>query len=377
MIWKRVAVGFMAAWALSVVAVAGLPSQATAEPRYGIGGSSSFPASTVFSIQPGAELPPVQFLRIQNTGTGKATVEFESKVPDGITVVPDSPTADLAPMQQHDFHFAIKVEEFVPKGEYEILVEGKQTNVPHKQGKLVYKPAFAVVFKVVVPGEAGSVKVQALSSADDSAVSGGLSIAMPGKPTPITVRETVGSTLEATLAPGDYFAVFNIPKLVNVREPFHLDANEDKTVVIKVDTVSFLVAAANKKMEEDKIVTVDLLGAVKNNVRPIEGPVTADVRVMRDGQEIDKVLLQQFPKLPTGISELRQSYRPDDGFIPGEYEFVFQLVTPDFTITAAQNPKFTVSGRSGMLWGVAAAVLVAAVALGLFLLRLWIRTPKP
>lgn len=357
----------------SVAALLGISTPATlraADPNYGLGGSSSFPAGTVFTVAPGETQPPVQSITVQNTGNRTADVAFTAKSPEGIRIQPQRDSVVLRPFEQQQIPFAIAVDSSVPGGTYDVLVEAKQTNVPKPdKGETYFVPAFGVQFAVTVMGESADVTVRALDTNTGQPVRGTLTIGMAVREgSPITVRRDESTELRTRIAPGNYVAGFEIPGLNNVSQPFEIRAGETKAIDLQVTTVSFLVADAKEKTDGSNLLSVDLVASVANKVGKIKGPIRAEVHVERDGVQLENVLLQQLPLLPPEISEFRQNYSPPDGWQPGLYTFRFVLVAPEFTVAAADIPTVEVSG-SRILLCVGLLLLLVVVGVAWWILR--------
>lgn len=350
--------------ALVISAVLGLvvtlsgATHAEGADRYGIGGSSTFPAGTEFVLAPGQTLPPTQSLTIENIGNTTAEVSFTSNAPEGIVVASKPESARLAPGEQVEFPFTIEVLPGTAAGNYRVVVEGKQTNVS-TEGKsgVVFAPAFGAQLVVVVDGARAEAIIRAVDTNTGKPLRGRLIVSAPGKTkgTRVTIRQQTGTELDAVLAPGSYIAGFTIPGFLDAEQPFTLAEGDRKVVEVKVTGVSFAEAAVLTRGSD--LTSVELVATVLNQVRRVRGPVAASVVVLRDGQQIDDVLLQQLPALPTGPSSFRQQYTPADGFTPGLYQFQFRLTTPNFTVDAAEVPEIDVPRPIPWLW-IALALLV-------------------
>ncbi len=364
--------------ALALVLFAFGPASAS-EPRYGIGGSSSFPAGTEFALQPGQELPPAQSIRIQNTGNRTAEIEFDSNAPEGIVITPDKPMLSLEPGEQGDFNFAIGVLEGTASGKRDIVIQGKQTNVPAKEaGGLNFVPAFGVQLVVAVSGDSADVTIRAIDTNTSAPLRGSLTIGIPRSRggAPVVIRRQVGTELTTRVAPGEYVAGFDVPGLTNEQKPFTITKDQTLAVDIPVTSVSFASVSANPKTDGNRIASADLIAAVSNMVKKLRGPVTTRVLVDYEGTQIDDVLLQQIPFLPTGTSEFRQSYTPNGGWQPGTYTFRFNLQTPDFAIDSASQPTIVVPSPFPWLWVAIGVFVLALLGVGLWLMSRRRRRPE-
>ncbi|MFA7266386.1 MAG: hypothetical protein WC054_08745, partial [Candidatus Nanopelagicales bacterium] len=295
----------------------------------------------------------VNYIRVQNLGKGPAVVEWVSTSPDGITLQPDLDRATLKPGGKASFNFAIEVAPSMAAGTYDALAQVKQLDVAKTNGGIVYAPAIASKFKVKVVGEKGTATLSSASEGDGQPVPGQFSIAMrqpDGSTIPVAESAAGVVEFESDLAVGSYTAEFAIPGLLSKQQDFEVVADETTDVTLTVTTVTFVGVAANEVTRADAVVGVKLLGAIRSQLPPVEGPVTISAQITRDGQPYDAVTIEQLPTLNSGLTNFEESYLPDDVLADGEYVFTYQLIAPKFTVTAAEQPVIVVSGsNSGLL----------------------------
>ncbi len=336
----------------------------------GLGGGSDLRAGSIVALPTGASVPAVHHVFADNPEDDAIDVEFRAEAPSGIEITPEQARLRIPPGESVKDPFSITVADAMPPGDHEVTVQLVRTDIQTQPGQLTNIPAVGVTFTIRVVGDSATVTVRAVSAQSGTPVDGTLTLSALTEPTtPFEVARAAGSELVARVAPGDYEAAY----LLDGRElaAQRLEATgADTSLTLEVDTVSFVLVAAQPVKEDDKVVVSDLVASVENHLRPIEGPVTIRVIVHRDDGVVETVTLDELNGLPLGITEAELAYRPAEGFSAGTYRFVFELASDDFTLRAADKPTFDVGGSNSLLAVVGIGVGAAAgVAAGWILLR--------
>lgn len=364
----------------AVLASASSLPAAAQDTQYGVGGTTSFAEDSHVAVPAGGSMPRVQWVIIQNTGTGPADINFDGSADKpGVKVNPDADKFTLQPNEFRKVFFGVQVDPgAVPQDGVRVSLQGRQTNVPKGSGDITFTPAFGGTFFVDIVGATAHASVKAVNSQDNTPVDGDLSIEyIPPQGDHFVVAAGAGNSLEADIAPGNYKATLDIPGLVTKSENFQIAAGETKEVIIKLEAINF-VAVGVKPKGDSGVQSADLVSAVRNSLKTQEGPFSFKVRVMRDGTQIDDLVMQTQPSLPNGITEVRLNYTPTEGWHAGDYVFEFYLQSPDFTITASEKPTLNIP-RSFLLYIIVAAVIIIVLLLLFFLWRALAgrRGPKP
>ncbi len=344
-----------------------------ADPIYRLGGSDTIPPNSVVKIGQGQTIPPVQSMTIENLGSGPADMEVSAPTKTQIRIIAQPQTFTLEVGERRTVPFAIEVPATQAPGTFPIAVTAQQTNVERPAGGgLVTVPGVTVKFQVRVVGGLGRVTVNAVNKDDGSPVEGDLSLLLvsPGLPEFVVASQS-GTSLAAKVAPGSYVARFQIPGLTEQREAFAVANGENKIVKLQVQAINFVLTGAKPSYDGDKVVAVDLIASLTNNLKILAGPVTFNAIVRRDGQEVETVQIQQQPSLPQGLTEVKTSYRPSAGFEPGTYTFEFNIKTPTYTVTATNIPEVVVKSPTPwlLIFGITGGIVVIVVAGAYFLRR--------
>lgn len=349
-------------------------ASATGNSEYGLAIATSYGPTAVIALPQGAKAPPAQQVTIYNTGQHPAQISFEMSAPAGIHVTPTIDNFLLQPHGRQQVSFGLSVDPGQAPGRYPIIITAQQTNVPLPSGGASrIAPTVGSRLTVKVTGASARLSVHAANEQDHSPISGDMTIKyLSDIQNSVTVANGTGvSQLNATVAPGEYRATFSIAGLVNEQRDFTVKANENKQVEIAIKAVTFVNAGLKPATEDGKIESTDLISSVRNSLPAVDGPITFYTNVYRDGQQIDQVELQTQPSLQSGITSVRESYRPADGFTPGVYTFEFKLKSPKFEITADERPTLTING-SAFPWPIIGALAGLGV-IGLLLFLLWRR----
>lgn len=360
------------------VGAQGEPST-TAAPAVALGGGASFPPNSVVEMLPGQVTGASNSLYVMNAGSEPAEVEFVSFADPGIVGVPEASRFTLQPDERTDVPFSIEVSESVPPGEYSLSVMLRQADQPSGEGsappgggEVTFLPGISARLIVRVVGDGSELTVRGVNAFDGSPVVGRIVVTWKGSSGDVVVAEETGSEITRTLAPGDYHLMFEIEGFSQNERDVTLAAGESTTETFELEVVSFDTAVAKPAYEGSEIVSADIRAAVTNQLAEIAGPVTLEVEVVRDGEKLDDLVIQELNLLPTGKTEFSDSYRPDGGWEPGTYRFVFSLVTPAYTIQAPDEPEIVVDEPAGIVpvvVGIAALVILVVVVVAVWLSR--------
>jgi len=155
---------------------------------------------------------------------------------------------------------------------------------------------------------------------------------------------------------------------VRASEEVEVTAGRTSRVLLRVDTVSFLLVNAKPVREGGKVVVAELLASVRNQYQELPGPAYLRVHVDREGEFLETVDMKEIDPLRLGLTEGKATYRPEAGWEPGEYTFRFELRTADFLITAGEEPSIVIG--AGPHWH---RIALMAAALLVLLVAFWIR----
>jgi hypothetical protein len=337
---------------LTVVALlcGALPAIARAETtgEYGLGGSSRLTPDTVLPFSPDVPTRYESSARLQNVGRQPLNIVLSSNLPIGVSVeaLIDMPFT-LAPGESREVPFAIGSERGLVAGLYDGLITlGAELDGPLPPGT-TFLPGFSIGFRVnVVSGEPGFVTVRSVNIDDGRPAFGTLSLFYIGPNGGGTFLEAVeGSQLTRTVPPGSFRANFSIEGLTTESVTFDVAEGERKEVIIEIKGVSFLVTTAKPRGLDGRIDAALLTMAVYNNLRRFVGPAQFIADVKRNGELVESFKLTEFAELPEGLTEQQSTYVPPGGFRSGRWTFEFSLVTPEYTVRAADIPGFTVPRR--------------------------------
>lgn len=358
---------------LALVALLGVtsfvPRSAVAQ-EAGLGGGSDLRAGSIVALPTGASVPPIHHVFADNPEDEAIEVEFRAEAPSGIEITPEHVRLRIPPGESVNDPFSITVADAMPPGDHEVTAQLVRTDIQSRAGQVTNVPAVGVTFTIRVVGDSATVTVRAVSAQSGTPVEGTLALSALTEPTtPFEVARSSGSELVARVAPGDYEATYLLDGRELAAERLSV-TGADTSLTLEVDTVSFVLVAAQPVEEDGKIVVSDLVASVENHLRPIDGPVTIRVIVHRDDRVVETVTLDELDGLPLGITEAEHPYRPAEGFSDGTYRFVFELVSNDFTLRAGDEPTFEVGGSNSLLVGAGIGVGAAGgVAAGWILLR--------
>ena len=348
----------------------------SAHSALGIGGGSDFFTGAVFPFVAGESGRVETGMYVQNTGDELVEVELSAGLPAGIELEPlvEVPLV-LEPGQMSDYDFAINVSEAAPPGEYEIIATIAPTNIEREDDESgsLYIPAIAGRFFVEIVGESATVTIRPVSDATGLPALGNISLSyLDGVTGEVLMESITGTELVRDVVPGNYRATFDVQGLQKQVVEFEIGPDESRVIEMEIPTVSFQLVDAQPTRDADGgVVTADLIVAVNNSLRRIEGPVSFVATPGGVGAGLEPVTIATLAELPPGITQQRLAYRPENGFTGGEWEFVFSLQGPDFELTAADRPSFSAPGFVESNWEYIALGVLAALVVLLVLPRRW------
>lgn len=224
----------------AVVALLGVQMPASAA-TYAVGGSTSFAPGAVVKLSAGSSMPAIQYMQVQNNGSGPAEMLFAGITDGGVSITSDTSTFTLAPGEIKKIMFGIDVSVGVAPKKYKVQIQARQTNVP-RNAKISYAPAVGGVFYVAVSNASATANIAAVNAQDHSPVTGVVRLDYnPTGADHFQVGTVTGSRMSVAVAPGSYRATFMIPNLVTKSVDFQIAAGETKSVDIPVDAINFCV----------------------------------------------------------------------------------------------------------------------------------------
>lgn len=356
-----------------LVTVVSLPvwGQEAGEAR--LGGGSDIPPDVTLRLPQGGVLPPVHVIFADNPEGDPIEVEFQARAPSGILIQPEWDERTIPAGGSVENHFGIEVAPSLAQGEYDVVVQLVRSDIEAQPGRITNIPAIQASFTVEVTGDAGTVTVRSVSAHSGEPVAATITLsARHGDQGWFEIDREEDSVLEARVAPGEFRAAVLLGEREVAAEEFTVEADQSIEVVIELETVSFVIVAARPVTERGRLVVVDLVASINNEIGAIPGPNRLQARVFHAGVEVDTVVLEELSEVPAGISEATVTYRPEGGWQAGTYRFVFELVTPAFTLDAADEPVLEVPEMRfdllSLLGGLEPREAIALGALGLLAL---------
>ncbi|MEX1004986.1 MAG: hypothetical protein WD990_10905 [Acidimicrobiia bacterium] len=308
-----------------------------------LGGGSDIPPDVTLRLPQGGVLPPVHAIFADNPETEPIEVEFRAQAPAGILIEPEWNERTIPAGGGVENHFGVQVAASLAQGEYDVVVQLVRSDIEPQPGQITNIPAVQAAFTVEVTGDAGTVTVRSISAQSGEPVAATITLsARHGDERWFEIDRVQGAVLEGRVAPGEFRAAVLLGEREVAAEEFTVDADQTLEVEIELETVSFVLVAARPVTERERLVVVDLVASINNEIGSIPGPNILQARVLHGGVEVDTVVLEEFPQVPAGITEATVTYRPEDGWQAGTYGFVFELVTPAFTLVAADEPVLEV-----------------------------------
>lgn len=333
----------------AAVLLAGLLGLVTAPARAqdaSLGGGSDIRSGTVVEVAAGTVIPPLHHVFADNPDDQPIEVEFRAEAPPGVEITPAGTQFRIAPGDSVTVPFAISVDEVVAPGDHPVTVQLLRSDIDAEPGQITNIPAIGTTFTLRVVGEAATITVRSRSEQSGHPVAGTLTLAaVTGPAATFEVARVDGTELSARVAPGSYRAAYLLAGRELASADTQVSAGATEQIVLEVRSVSFVLVSARPVKEDGKVVVADLVASVENHLQPLEGPVALGATVLRDGQEVDSIVLDELDGLPIGVTEATLTYRPPEGFPQGTYRFEFTLTTPEFTLTGPEEPSFTVAGN--------------------------------
>lgn len=328
---------------VAVITTAASPAWAQTEGEARLGGGSDIPPEVTIRLPQGGSIPAVHGISADNPGADPIQVEFRAKAATGITIDPEWDSETIPAAGSVVNHFAVEVAPSIAPGEYPVLIQLVRSDIESEPGRVTNIPAIQATFTVEVVGDAATVTVRSVSAHSGEPVTATITLsARLDDRGWFEIDRAQDDTLDARVAPGEYRAAVLVGEREVAAEEFTVEPDQSLDVVIEVETVSFVVAAARPVTERGRLVVVDLVASVNNETDPIPGPNRLQAIVSHGGVEVDTVTLDELSEVPAGITEGSVTYRPDGGWQEGTYRFAFRLVTPAFTLTAPDQPVLEV-----------------------------------
>jgi len=315
-----------------------------------LGGGSDIRAGSVIPLGRGVSVPPVHHVFADNPEPRPIEVVFRADAPRGIVITPERERFSVDPGTSVKDPFSISVDASVAPGDHRVTVQLVRSDIRPQPGQVTNIPAVGTIFTVRVAGQSSRVTVRAVSAQSRRPVEGTFSLAARTGPGALfEVARAAGTQLEADVAPGDYRAAYLLDGRELASQELRAEAGRPGTAVLEVQTASFVLVSAKPVRDDGKVVVAELVASVENQLRPLSGTSAIRAVVQRDGRAVETVTLREMAELPLGTTDARLTYRPREGFPGGEYRFVFELVTPEFTLRAGTVPSFDVGGGSSVL----------------------------
>ena len=336
----RILAAFVSAMMLMTLPL-GVQGQETGEER--LGGGSDISSQVAVELPQGGSLPPIHYIFVDNPANEPIEVEFRAEAATGISIEPEWALATVPAGGKVENHFAVSVSTSIAAGDYPVVVQLVRSDIEALPGQITNIPAIQAAFTINVTGEAATVTVRSESALTGQAVKGTLTLAsiLPdGRSFEINREE--GDVIETPVAPGEYRAAFVLGEREIAAEELNVAADQDLEVVLEVETISFVLGALRTTEENGRPVVVDLSASVNNESEPVSGPATIQTRILHNGTEVDLIVLQAMAELPVGLTEATATYRPQNGWQVGSYQFTFELATPAFTLTAPDPPSLDI-----------------------------------
>ena len=338
-----------------------------ASPAPGLGGGMTFAPGSVFPFPVGATSTYQSNLLLQSTYPDPLQVKITTTAPDGVQVrfaAAELVTLPPGPLQK--VPFTIGISPSLTPGHYRVIISVIAPDPPRASGSgVTLAPAFATDFWVDVVGASATVTLNAVSKDDGRPITGLLTLFYAGSTGQVHLGEAAGSTMTATIVPGDYLATFVIDGLVHDQQRFSVAADEQKTVTFTVAGVQFVTSGV-KAATDGKACTqsAELVAIVRNSLAEVKGPVTFTIDVGHDGETVETVTMATLPVLPVGDTTQQWTYHPTDGFAPGAWTFHLRAGGTTFSVASNPDPSLKVAacGAGGLLGWIEANPVLAAAA---------------
>ncbi len=300
-----------------------------------LGGGSDISSEVTVELPQGGSVPPIHYIFADNPADEPIEVEFRAEAPTGITIGPEWERSTVPANGKIENHFTVGVSTAMAAGAYPVVVQLVRSDIEALPGQITNIPAIQTAFTVAVTGEAATITVRSVSALTGQPVAGTLTLAslLPDGRS-FEINRVEGDVIETPVAPGEYRAAFLLGEREIAAEDLTVEADQTIELVLEVETISFVLGAIRTTEENGRPVVADLVASVNNESEPVPGPATLQTRILHNGTEVDLIVLQDMAELPVGLTEATATYRPQNGWQAGSYQFTFELATPAFTLTA-------------------------------------------
>ena len=359
----------LATFLIAVVVIAA-PALAQEAGEERLGGGSDLHGGVTVQLPQGGRLPAIHYIFADNPAGSSIEVEFRAEASPGITIEPEWENTTIPANGIVENYFAVSVAPEMAAGSYPVVVQLVRSDIEEVPGQITNIPAIQTTFTVEVSGATATVIVRSVSALSGEPVPGTITLSSKlSDGQPFEINRAEGSALEMRVAPGDYRAAFLLGGREIAAKDVAVEEDEEIEVVLEVEAISFVLAAIRPAVENGRPVVVDLITSVNNEAGPVPGPTSLRTRVLHNGIEVDLVTLKEIGDLPVGLTEAIIPYRPPDGLQPGTYVFIFELVTPEFILTAPDQPSLEVPplGDLGQVIGLAVVILLILLLLALII----------
>ena len=289
----------------------------------GLGVSGSFSGQN-FEIPQGATVSaPGIYIVVFNTGAQDFQVRLTAQAPLGVNIILAEPDFSLEAGGQKSIPIAIEVTKEAAPGVHQIGVSVE----PYRRdahGIQIIGSAGQTAGLTVL-GEGGRVTVNTVSPLGNPvpAVIRLLRNA-GGKSNEFAYNET--GSVTTTVAAGNYTAVAYAGGAKQAEEHFKVDAGEQKTVMLTVETVYFdsFGVVPSSQTKTGKLAAVQIVYSLKNLLKQVQNAKVL-LRVTRDGEQLEQVVLTTVSPLEVGQVGSTYNYVPADGWANGKYGFGLEL----------------------------------------------------
>ena len=361
--------------ALGFVVISLAMATPSARADVGLGGGAAFDPGSVFPLVAGQPNRVETSFFVQNLGETPAELELDAGLPVGLSLeaLIEEPVV-LDPGGSLDYEFAIVSDSTLSIGRDEVIITVSQVNVtPPSDGGSVYAPAIGGRLVIEASGASATITVSAVSDITGSPAVGTFGLFAIGDGPPVRLETAEGTGLARVVPPGEYRVTFEVPGLNRQSRDVTVSDGDEVDIVLEIPTVAFDRIDASPTYDDsgEAIITAELSATLTNNLRRLAGPLRLEVEVRHNGERVDTVELATFPELARGQTSQRTSYRPEDGFSVGRWDFSFALVAREFRVEAARTDGF--DSRRSLTAGLSRWwVWILVVIIGLWLLRgLW------
>jgi hypothetical protein len=345
----------------------------------GVGITGSF-SSQVFELVQGSSVNVSSvYVEIHNFRSDAITVRMTTEAPVGVIVNLSQTEFILESGGQQRITVGITATADVAPGEYKIDITA-EPYIENPGGiQVVGASGLSATLRVV--GEGGTVAVN-LVGADNSPIVGEVRLYKIISSKDYEIARSMTGSLYTAVAPGSFYAVAYAGESEIARESFAVAANENKVINLVGLTIYFAgfdpVPAYITDTED--LHHVKMVYTLENLYQPMSD-VEVFLNVLRDGSQLEHISILSISTLDIGSLGTSYNYVSSDGWVDGNYSFQLQLYVSNsfFTNTLVKNldiggtvnPSPTPyhdngssgSSNTGMIIGIAAAVVVAGAVL--------------